>query len=168
MEITKESINNNLDKLLKSDHLSIDENIILDSNIWKNAVATHITFDDEYNQPLHKDIFPLATHITFGFYYNQPLDKDIFPLAAHITFGYNYNQPLDKDIFPLAIDITFGWIYDKPITKICNKITMSGYNMKKHPDIIICKNTIIDNMDQYDLLMEIYLYLIIYYNSIQM
>jgi len=71
MEITKESINNNLDKLLKSDHLIIDENIILDSNIWKKSLTTNIQFEYNYNQPLYKDIFlrlPKEVSVVSGYH----------------------------------------------------------------------------------------------------
>ena len=170
MKITMESINNDLDVLLKYDHLIIYENIILDSNIWKNALANYIKFGGYYNKPLDNDVFPLATHITFGNYYNQPLDKDIFPLATYITFdnnqpldkdifslattiifGDNYNQPLDKDIFPSATHIIFGFEYDQQIIKICDKINVYGKYIKKYSDIYICKNDIINDIIQYDL-----------------
>ena len=54
MEITDESICANLDMLLKSDHLIINENIILEHNIWKKSLATYMIFGYDYNQPIIK------------------------------------------------------------------------------------------------------------------
>ena len=71
MDITKNSIDINLDSLLKSDNLIIHENIILNCNIWKNALATHIKFGEYYNQPLDKDIFlrlPKEVSVASGYH----------------------------------------------------------------------------------------------------
>ena len=71
MEITIVSINNNLDALLKSDYLIVNDNIILDRNIWKNALATHIKFGNFYNQPLDKNIFlrlPKEVSVASGYH----------------------------------------------------------------------------------------------------
>ena len=54
MEVTQNSIDNNLDMLLKSDHLIINENINLDNNIWKKSLVNYITFGYYYNQPITK------------------------------------------------------------------------------------------------------------------
>ena len=71
MEITHNAIINNLDILLKSDHLIINENIILNHNIWKNALTTHLIFGNKYNQPLDKDIFlrlPKEVSVASGYH----------------------------------------------------------------------------------------------------
>jgi hypothetical protein len=55
---------------------------------------THLTFDNEFDDPIHFIIPSTVTHLTFGKNFNQPIKNCIPSSVTHLTFGYRF----DKDI----------------------------------------------------------------------
>lgn len=58
------------------------------------ASLTHITFGDDFNQPLN-NLPASLTHLTLGRYFNQPLDG-IPSTLIYLSIGLYFNHPIDN------------------------------------------------------------------------
>ena len=83
----------------------------------KIDIITHLTFGEEFNQPVKVDNLPkTVTHLTFGDWYDQPVDN--LPVGVtHLTFGGLFEHPLNE--LPKTVThLTFGKWFDQPVDNL--------------------------------------------------
>src|SRR5437868_1164547 len=84
------------------------------------AALTHLTLGRDFNQPL-TDLPAALTHLTLGHCFNQPL-TDLPAALTHLTLGYCFNQPLTD--FPAALThLTLGYCFNQPLTDLPAALT---------------------------------------------
>uniref|UniRef100_A0A6C0C8N3 Uncharacterized protein n=1 Tax=viral metagenome TaxID=1070528 RepID=A0A6C0C8N3_9ZZZZ len=99
--------------------------------------VTHLTFSDNFDEPVN-DIIPLkVTHLTFGRYFgefnNRPINK-LPPAITHLTFGRYFNSPVE--LHHNITHLTFGACFDRLIelTSSITHLTLGLWFDK--PDIV--------------------------------
>lgn len=77
---------------------------------------TQLTFDDCFNDKIHKRIPSTVKYLKFGSEFNQPLDPNDIPLGVtHLEFGKKINQSI-KDVIPnTVIHLEFGYKFNRKI-----------------------------------------------------
>ena len=89
---------------------------------------THLTFDDEFDQPLNNSLPKSLTHLIFGKYFNQPLGDSLKYLIhlTHLDFSHSmFNQPIDDSLKYLKnlTHLTSSYYFNQSINNLPNSLT---------------------------------------------
>jgi hypothetical protein len=102
-------------------HLTFANNF--NQKIVKNILPcslTHLTFGHNFNKYLEENVLPLSlTHLTFGFRFKKSIEQNVLPPSlTHLTLGYCFNQAIKQNVLPPSLThLTFGHFFESSIGK---------------------------------------------------
>lgn len=79
-------------------------------------MATHLTFDDDFNESVDNCIPDSVTHLTFGCSFNRSIINCIPKSITHLTFGRDFNQAITCCIPSSVTHLTFGRVFNQSIS----------------------------------------------------
>ena len=113
--------------------------VMSDANECSPKHVTHLTFCNDFNQPINGCISDSITHLIFGHCFNQPINGCIPDSVTNLTFSYHFNQPIDGCIPDSVTSLTFGFKFNHPINGcIPDSVThlTFGYEFNQSTDSI--------------------------------
>jgi hypothetical protein len=99
---------------------------------------THLTFFENFDQPIDNCIPSSVTHLTFGTGFDRSIKNDIPSSVTHLTFGLHFNQPI-KNYIPCSVThLKFGFFFQQSINELHHSIEeiilYYNYNTYIHED----------------------------------
>ena len=128
-----------LRKIIGSPYFNKFTNIIVENQVYILNKITHLTFDDNFDQPII-NIPNTVKYLTFGFYFNRSINNVIPNGVIHLIFGCKFNLII-RDTIPNSVThLTFGCkFYVSKMDIIPNSVTHLTFGCsinesKKHYD----------------------------------
>jgi len=80
--------------------------------------VTHLTFGENFDQPINSCIPDSVTHLTFSVKFNQQINGCISNSVTHLTFGDNFDRPINGCMPDSVTHLTLGYNFDQNIDEL--------------------------------------------------